>query len=118
MSTLNVSNITDGTDTVETTYVISGSAKLQHRYNQSTNTVNDSINVSSTTDVSTGTYDLSYTNSFDNANYRMGGSSDNGYTVQFYTSPAPTVSSSRIITWFSAYSDRQYNSVFMDGDLA
>ena len=33
MSTLNVSNITDGTDTVGTSYVVNGSAKAWAAYN-------------------------------------------------------------------------------------
>ena len=57
MSTLNVSNITDGTTTVGTSYVVNGSAKAWAAYNgQGTVSTRQSFNVSSMTDVSTGTY--------------------------------------------------------------
>ena len=50
MSTLNVSNITDGTDTVETGYVLNGSAKAWHRFDASSGSpvTGDSLNISST----------------------------------------------------------------------
>jgi hypothetical protein len=57
MSTLTVTNISDGTDTVATGYVVSGSAKAWASYNgQGTVSTRQSFNVSSMTDISTGTY--------------------------------------------------------------
>ena len=51
MSTLNVSNITDGTDTVGTSYVVNGSAKAWVNFNGSgTIAVRNSLNVASLTD--------------------------------------------------------------------
>ena len=61
MSTLNVSNITDGTDTVETGYVLNGSAKAWFHYDQTGNTVQNSFNTSSITDDSAGVFTNSFT---------------------------------------------------------
>ena len=69
MSTLNVSNITDGTDTVETGYVLNGSAKAWVRYNQIGNSINTSFNVSSMTDTSTGDSNVNFTSSLDAADH-------------------------------------------------
>ena len=57
MSTLNVSNITDGTDTVGTGYVVNGSAKAWVAANGSA-VIRNSLNVSSGVDNGTG--DFSY----------------------------------------------------------
>lgn len=72
MSTLNVSNITDGTDTVGTEYVVNGSAKAWCNWVQSgTQTINDSFNVASLTDYGAGQTTLNYSNSFSNGNYSI-----------------------------------------------
>ena len=70
MSTLNVSNITDGTDTVETGYVLNGSAKAWVNFNgENTIAIRDSLNIASLTDSGTGEYKSSFTNNMANANY-------------------------------------------------
>lgn len=70
MSTLSVSNITDGTDTVETGYVVNGSAKAWVNFNGTgTIAARDSLNVASLTDNSTGNYSVNFTNNMANANY-------------------------------------------------
>ena len=70
MSTLSVSNITDGTDTVETGYVVNGSAKVLVNFNGSgTIAARDSVNLASLTDSGTGQYKINFTNSFSNSNY-------------------------------------------------
>ena len=69
MSTLNVSNITDGTTTVGTSYVVNGSAKAWVHYNHSTTTINQSNNTSSVTDVATGEAKYTYSSALDAANY-------------------------------------------------
>ena len=61
MSTLNVSNITDGTTTVGTSYVVNGSAKA-YGVNGSSS-INMSFNLSSFTDQGTGRYDMALTSS-------------------------------------------------------
>ena len=70
MSTISVSNITDGTDTVGTSYVVNGSAKAWCHFNGTgTVAISDSFSTSSLTDVSTGQYKTDWTNSFSNSEY-------------------------------------------------
>ena len=63
MSTLNVSNITDGTTTVGTSYVVNGSAKAWLQASSSA-TLNNSHNISSGVDNGTGDYTYSFVSSF------------------------------------------------------
>ena len=63
MSTLNVSNITDGTDTVETGYVVNGSAKAWV-YASSAAVLYNSMNVSTGTDHGTGDYSYNLSSAF------------------------------------------------------
>jgi hypothetical protein len=75
MSTLSVSNITDGTTTVGTSYVVNGSAKAWVNFNGTgTIAVKDSSNTSSVTDNTTGSYTQNFTNAFSNTNYIAMGS--------------------------------------------
>jgi hypothetical protein len=93
MSTLNVSNITDGTDTVETGYVVNGSAKAWVNFNgQGTPAARDSFNLSSITDNGTGAYGLTFANAFSNGNFS--GSFTTGYTAS---------ANGRIITYAAAF---------------
>ena len=70
MSTLNVANITDGTDTVETGYVINGSAKAWVNFNGTgTVAIRDSLNAGSITDHGTGEYSVNNSSAFSNTNY-------------------------------------------------
>jgi hypothetical protein len=63
MSTLNVSNITDGTTTVGTSYVVNGSAKAFGMYQMSgTATLYESLNISSLTDSGLGYATLTLSN--------------------------------------------------------
>ena len=79
MSTLNVSNITDGTDTVDTSYVLNGSAKAWILHNQSsTQFIRDSFNVSSISDTGTGRTEITFTSAMGNVNYSVSGSIENG----------------------------------------
>ena len=72
MSTLNVSNITDGTDTVETGYVVNGSAKAWGDCDVAGDiTATGSLNVSSVTDNEANGKQFNYTNTF--ANPALGG---------------------------------------------
>ena len=72
MSTLNVSNISDGTDTVATGYVVNGSAKAWVNFNGTgTIAVRDSLNVSSTTDIGTGYYGVTFSNNMANVGYSI-----------------------------------------------
>jgi hypothetical protein len=74
MSTLNVSNITDGTTTVGTSYVVNGSAKAWVNMNGTgTIAIRDSLNVASLTDAGTGQYRMNFTNSFAAVDYAFSG---------------------------------------------
>ena len=64
MSTLNVANISDGTDTVETVYVVNGSAKAWVNFNGTgTVAIRGSLNTSSMTDNGTGNYTQNFASS-------------------------------------------------------
>jgi len=78
MSTLEVSNLNDGTKTVATTNITNGSAKVYVRYIQTSTTINQSFNVSSVTDSATGDSEVNYTNSFDAIEYPV--PTNNSYT--------------------------------------
>ena len=70
MSTINVSNITDGTATVGTSYVVNGSAKAWANANGTgTIALRDSQNVSSITDEGTGDITHTFTSAMANTNY-------------------------------------------------
>jgi len=68
MSTLEVSNINDGTTTVATTFVTNGSAKAWVTHNAAT-VAQDSLNVSSLTDSGTGKTAVNFSNSFGAKDY-------------------------------------------------
>jgi hypothetical protein len=73
MSTLSVSNITDGTDTVETGYVVNGSAKAWVNFNGTgTPAIQSSLNTSSIEDKGTGHYGVNFTSAM---------SSNSGYAA-------------------------------------
>jgi len=61
---------------VTTDYVVNGSAKVWANYNDSTPALLESLNVSSTTDVATGRFRLTFTNAMGNANYSSAGNAN------------------------------------------
>ena len=64
MSNLVVSNLSDGSTSVGTGYVVNGSAKAWVNFNGTgTAAISDSLNMSSLTDNGTGDYTLTYSNS-------------------------------------------------------
>lgn len=84
MSTLEVSNLNDGTTTVATTYITNGSAKAWLNMNgQGSIAINDSFGISSIVDNTTGVYDGNFTNSMANISYSVTGSNI-GDTQSFY----------------------------------
>lgn len=82
MSTLEVSNLNDGTTTVATTNLTNGSAKVWVNYYQNNNTVDDSFNVSSVSDDATGLFTVNFTTSFSNANYAPVGMTRGYHIIQ------------------------------------
>jgi len=70
MSNLVVSNISDGTTSVGTGYVVNGAAKAWVNLTQvSTQTIRDSLNVSSLTDLGTGQTRISFASSMNNDDF-------------------------------------------------
>lgn len=132
MSTLNVSNITDGTDTVGTSYVVNGSAKAWFNLNAATPALRDSFNIGSITDQGTGTYDCNFTSALSNANYSAIGSASTKGSTNSYTSILTTgdevnsyglhsTASIRVNTYSnnaSALSDPSMVQANIHGDLA
>lgn len=119
MSTLNVSNITDGTTTVGTSYVVNGSAKAWVNFNgTNTASVRSSLNVSSLTDNGTGDFTINFSSSLTDSNYasNFGGNQDlsnyNKYVVGPYSS-APSSSAFRIRSQDSGGSARDFQYTFV-----
>jgi len=78
MSTLNVTNISDGTDTTATANVVNGSAKAWVNFNGTTNTggncdIRESYNVSTVGDNGTGDYTVNFTTAMPDSNYSVVG---------------------------------------------
>ena len=69
MSTLNVANVTDGTTSVPTGYVVNGSAKAWANTPSNGEAINESFNISSLTDVATGVQRFTLSNSMSSSNY-------------------------------------------------
>ena len=69
MSTLEVSNLNDGTTTVGTTFITNGSAKAWNNTNNTGTTINESFNISSLTDTSTGRQNHNVTSNFNTTTY-------------------------------------------------
>jgi hypothetical protein len=73
MSTLNVSNITDGTTTVGTSYVVNGSAKAWCNFQADGPSVRDSFNTASVTDNGNCNYTFNFSSNMANGNYSASG---------------------------------------------
>jgi len=102
MSTLNVSNITDGTTTVGTGFVVNGSAKAWVNFNGTgTIAARNSLNLSSLTDNATGTYTVNFTNAFGDGDYSYAGVGRDGGSsaacVLLEGSATPAASSIKIV---------------------
>lgn len=77
MSTLNVANVTDGTTTVSTSYVVNGSAKAWIHFNGTgTAVIDESFNFSSLTDSGTGNFTTFFTASMENGNFSISSATD------------------------------------------
>lgn len=70
MSTLSVTNISDGTNSTATTNVVKGSAKAWVNFNGTgTPAIREAYNVSSITDTATGRYYVNFTTAFADNEY-------------------------------------------------
>lgn len=107
MSTINVSNISDGSTSVGTGYVVNGSAKAWAAYNgQGTVSTRQSFNVSSMTDVSTGTYTFQLTS----------GLSGSGVIGSAWNSPAEYTSSSEFPVQSGCYATASFIKALCGSD--
>ena len=120
MSTLEVSNLNDGTTTVATTYITNGSAKAWVNWDGTgTVAIRDSFNVSSITDSGTGQYDPNFSSSFDNTSYVGAGAFSWGNNGNQMIAVTDTVSNGRADTLAgNAYTDHATVGVLYVGDLA
>ena len=105
-----------GTESVESTYVINGSAKTWGNWRYTTNTYGDSFNISSGTDLGTGNYKHTLTNSMTDANYMCHVSLVNNLNQMWTNAHLSSSFGSRTYTG-SADSD-QHHMVSNHGDLA
>jgi hypothetical protein len=126
MSTLEVSNLNDGTTTVATSYITNGSAKVWCNVNQtSTQAIRDSFNVSSITDDGTGQTDIAYTSNMSSADYgftcgKGRTSAQNGGVIAHTNDTDPTASLIRIMSFQENNTtiDEARANVSVNGDLA
>ena len=115
-----------GTESVNTTYVINGSAKAYARtgYSSGTPQTTDLFNISSFTDTNTGRMSVSFTSSFNNTNYNRFGTASINETANYYcqgydngvgtTSAVPMA----FVSMNNAFDDPQRISIAFYGDLA
>ena len=124
MSTLVVSNISDGTTTVGASYVTNGSAKAWGIFQANPSSLLlDSYNVSSLTDNGTGDFSLNFSNAMNTVNYSIQMCSNANVTNQGgfnrIANNAPVTTYARV--WHyenNSRVDTEYNSVEVTGDLA
>ena len=118
MSKLNVSNITDGTTTVGTNYVVNGSAKVWARYDGDSVIV-ESFNVSSTADSSTaGLTTVNITNAFDSAGYAIQGTCNGTSADRFVTVSSITSTSYKTYAFDGSVRTDLPVGTIATGDLA
>ena len=117
MSTLEVSNLNDGTTTLATTYMTNGSAKAWASLNGISFGLRDSFGISSATDVGTGNYTLNFSNAFGSTNYGVATVANNFTT---FINATPTASAFNCGTRNSSNSDADSDFVVsaFHGDLA
>lgn len=112
MSTLNVTNISDGTNSTSTTNVVKGSAKAWVNFNgQGTVAIREAYNVGSITDNGNGDYTVNFTTALTDANYcvthmcrSVNTNGNRGVSGAQLTDAAslPTASSFRIFTAYGS----------------
>jgi len=114
MSTLEVSNLNDGTTTVATTYITNGSAKMWVSLTNAA-VVNDSLNVTNALDSGVGKYTVNFTNAFSNSDYANAmiaiDADGNGYTS------SKSTTSIRYNNYTTTFTDAATEGMIM-GDLA
>ena len=113
-----------GTESVNTTYVVNGSAKHWCMFNSDNSTVEaaDSLNLSSIGDNATGQYYQNFTSNMGNTNYSCagttGGSAIATFDLGFVATRNDTTARSRSSKYDSTFQDEPAWSVQVFGDLA
>ncbi len=112
-----------GTESVDTTYVINGSAKAFLYFDSSiaTPVADASLNISSILDGTTGIYDPNFTNSMDSADYSVtsGISPEGGAGDQAFSHPnSASQYSFTIYSGTGSFDDNAHCSSNVHGDLA
>tara|TARA_Y100000022_G_scaffold156947_1_gene139350 strand:+ start:179 stop:559 length:381 start_codon:yes stop_codon:yes gene_type:complete len=126
MSTLEVSNLNDGTTTVATTFVTNGSAKVWVNFNGGgTIATRDSLNVASLTDDAAGRYTVNISNNMANddfaaLNYTSGStsSSQTAFNNNFLGGNGNAVGSFKISAYSASFEDSDVVMATVHGDLA
>ena len=118
MSTLNVSNITDGTTTVGTSYVVNGSAKAWARFDAD-GSLDASLNISSASDEGTGSTQVNYTSNFNSGgDCVVTGMTQNNTDYGFSSIQGGSFRGLvRLLSSQAAY-DRENTMIHVMGDLA
>ena len=124
MSTINVSNLNDGTTTVATTFVTNGSSKAWVNFNGTgTIAARDSNNVASLTDNGTGNYQINIFSAMNNSDYYVGESGSNNTTQEIRHNNGLTRTTTAVqiedrSNNGNTYADCAYAGVALQGDLA
>ncbi len=126
MSTISAANISDGTDTVGTEYVVNGSAKAWVNFDGTgTASIRDSLNMSSLSDNGTGDFTLTYSSSLTGEFSNIIACSQSGRSVTQRSMAYDSATASSFImgTYRDAGStqvanDNALNDAMVFGDLA
>ena len=119
MSTIKVENIRIASEAVSRP--VTGVAAAYSMYSQSTLILYKSLNVSSITDDSTGTYTQNYTNGFSESDFRKriyGGMAPSARVVQFTGTSSTTTTQFRVANTATDVTIDTNSDVVAHGDLA
>ena len=103
---------------VDTKFVVEGSAKAWVNYSQTDNTVRDSLNIASVTDTSAGVHTYVFSNNMSNANWAGGFITRNNRHQWGSDEGATTGRSVRVAGSDNAVADCHSNTLICMGDLA
>ena len=110
-----------GTESVDTTYVINGSAKAWYSMS-SWGTADDSLNVSSISDNSAGQTTVTWSNAFASANYTIAGASSDADGIVIFSGSGKLAATCDVrhyggLAGSAGYVDSSMTATF-NGDLA
>ena len=119
MSTLTASNVSkDGIATLDMQYVLDGTAKAWASINGSTPAIRDSENVSSLTDISTGIFEITYTNAMGSIDYGAVVSGKGRATVRSWFHLGADAHTSPTVSKISIVSFQESDQSFFDPNFA